>query len=46
MQEAIIQDLNLGVLKEKARQLRLDILEMTTWPALGTRPAPSRRLKS
>ena len=35
MQEAIIQDLNLGVLKEKARQLRLDILEMTTLAGSG-----------
>jgi transketolase len=35
MQETIIQDLNLGVLKEKARQLRLDILEMTTLAGSG-----------
>jgi transketolase len=35
MPETIIQDIDLGVLKEKARQLRLDILEMTTLAGSG-----------
>ena len=35
MPETIIEDLDLGLLKEKARQLRLDILEMTTLAGSG-----------
>jgi transketolase len=35
MPETIIEDIDLGLLKEKARQLRLDILEMTTLAGSG-----------
>ena len=35
MPETIIENIDLGLLKEKARQLRLDILEMTTLAGSG-----------